>query len=51
VLVNTPPIRPLIVLSNIVPGIGPSLLKRLGYSEVFRKTADFEDASRRSSGR
>jgi short-subunit dehydrogenase len=50
VLVNTPPIRPLIVLSNIVPGIGPSLLKRLGYSEVFRKTADFEDANRRSSG-
>jgi short-subunit dehydrogenase len=51
VLVNTPPIRPLIVLSNIIPGIAPTLLKRLGYSEVFRKTADFEDKNRLSSGR
>ena len=35
--VNTPPIRPLIVLANIAPSIVPGMLKRLGYSKVFER--------------
>jgi short-subunit dehydrogenase len=42
VLVNTPPIRPLVVLANIIPSITPHMMKRLGYSDVFAKTAAFE---------
>jgi short-subunit dehydrogenase len=48
VLVNTPPIRPLVVLANIVPGITPRLLKRMGYSDVFEKTAALEAQKARS---
>jgi short-subunit dehydrogenase len=40
VVVNTPPIRPLIVLTNIAPGITPTLMKVFGYSKVFRRVAD-----------
>jgi short-subunit dehydrogenase len=40
VLVNTPPIRPLVVLANIAPGIVPGLMAKLGYSKVFERAAD-----------
>jgi short-subunit dehydrogenase len=35
--VNTPPIRPLVVLANIAPSIVPGMLKRFGYSRVFEQ--------------
>ena len=37
VMVNTPPIRPLVVLANIAPAIVPGMLYRLGYSKVFER--------------
>ncbi len=40
VIVNTPPVRPLVVLANIAPGIVPPLLERLGYAKVFERVAD-----------
>ena len=40
VLVNTPPVRPLIVLANIAPGITPFLLRKLGYSGTFERIMD-----------
>ncbi len=40
VTVNTPPIRPLIVLANIAPSIVPRLMHRLGYSKTFERVAD-----------
>jgi short-subunit dehydrogenase len=49
VLVNTPPIRPLVVLANIAPSITPRMMKWLGYSEVFAKTAALEAAKERKS--
>ena len=42
VTVNTPPVRPLIVLANIAPSIVPALLQWLGYSEVFERVIDAE---------
>ena len=45
VVVNTPPVRPLIVLSNIAPGITPSLMKLFGYTGVFRRVADMKKDS------
>jgi short-subunit dehydrogenase len=38
--VNTPPIRPLIVLANIAPSIVAPLLARIGYSKVFERAAE-----------
>ncbi|MGB0111876.1 MAG: SDR family oxidoreductase [Ilumatobacteraceae bacterium] len=35
--VNTPPIRPLIVLANIAPSIVPFILRRFGYAETFEQ--------------
>ena len=40
VMVNTPPVRPLIVLANIAPGITPFLLRKLGYSGTFERIMD-----------
>ncbi len=40
VLVNTPPVRPLIVLANIAPGITPFLLRKLGYAGTFERILD-----------
>jgi len=40
VMVNTPPVRPLIVLANIAPGITPFLLRKLGYSRTFERIMD-----------
>ncbi len=37
VLVNTPPVRPLVVLGNMFPAIVPSLLRRFGYTGTFEK--------------
>nr|MBP6489834.1 SDR family NAD(P)-dependent oxidoreductase [Ilumatobacteraceae bacterium] len=42
VTVNTPPVRPLIVLANIAPSIVPALLHRLGYAKVFERVMDAE---------
>jgi short-subunit dehydrogenase len=42
VTVNTPPVRPLIVLANIAPSIVPWMLYRLGYSKVFERVMDAE---------
>ncbi len=43
--VNTPPVRPLIVLANIAPSIVPWMLHRLGYSKVFERVIDAEAAA------
>jgi len=40
VIVNTPPVRPLVVLHNIAPRLTPAILKAFGYSGVFEKVAD-----------
>ena len=40
VMVNTPPVRPLIVLADIAPGITPFLLRKLGYSGTFERIMD-----------
>jgi len=44
VLVNTPPIRPLVVLANIAPGIVPRLMKAFGYSGVFERVIAAEQS-------
>lgn len=45
VMVNTPPIRPLVVLANIAPAIVPGMLYRLGYSKVFERVMAKEAAN------
>jgi short-subunit dehydrogenase len=47
VTVNTPPVRPLIVLANIAPSIVPGMLHLLGYSKVFERVIDAEAAAAR----
>ena len=42
VLVNTPPVRPLVVLANTAPGLMPGVMKLLGYSRTFRRIADLD---------
>jgi short-subunit dehydrogenase len=42
VLVNTPPIRPLVVLVNIAPGLAPRLMKLFGYTRTFERVADMQ---------
>jgi short-subunit dehydrogenase len=44
VLVNTPPVRPLVVLANIAPGLTPRLMRTLGYSRMFKRAAELIDA-------
>ncbi len=44
VIVNTPPVRPLVVLTNVFPGIAPMLLRRLGYAGVFERVIEAERA-------
>jgi len=46
VTVNTPPVRPLIVLANIAPSIVPGMLHRLGYTKVFERVMADEAAAR-----
>jgi short-subunit dehydrogenase len=38
--VNTPPVRPLIILANIAPSIVAPLLEKIGYSKVFEQAAE-----------
>jgi hypothetical protein len=45
VIVNTPPVRPLVVLANIVPGIVPRLLRSLGYAGVFERVIEADRAT------
>jgi short-subunit dehydrogenase len=47
VIVNTPPVRPLVVLANIAPGIVPRLMKLFGYSGVFERVMDAEQTPSR----
>jgi short-subunit dehydrogenase len=37
VLVNTPPVRPLVVLANMFPKLTPGLLRRFGYTKSFEQ--------------
>ncbi len=37
VIVNTPPVRPLVVRTNMFPSITPKLLRRFGYTGTFEK--------------
>jgi short-subunit dehydrogenase len=45
VLVNMPPLRPLIVLGNIAPSLAPPLMKLFGYTRTFRRVADLNEAN------
>jgi short-subunit dehydrogenase len=40
VLVNTPPVRPLVVLANIAPGLTPRVMKLFGYSGTFERATE-----------
>lgn len=40
VIVNTPPLRPLVLLHNAAPRVTPAVLKVFGYSGVFQEVAD-----------
>jgi short-subunit dehydrogenase len=40
VIVNTPPVRPLIVLASIAPGIVPKMMALFGYTKTFKRVAD-----------
>lgn len=40
VLVNTPPLRSLVVLANIAPSIVPRIMQTFGYTKTFRRVAD-----------
>ena len=42
VLVNTPPVRPLVVLANIAPSLAPGCMKLFGYARTFRRVADLD---------
>ncbi len=42
VLVNTPPVRPLVVLANIAPRSAPRMMKLFGYTRTFQRVADKE---------
>jgi short-subunit dehydrogenase len=44
-LVNTPPLRPLVVLANIAPSIVPWMLHRTGYAGVFERVVELERES------
>lgn len=40
VLVNTPPVRPLVVLANIAPRIAPRMMKLFGYTRTFERATE-----------
>jgi short-subunit dehydrogenase len=44
-IVNTPPIRPLVVLANIAPAIVPWMLHKMGYTGVFERVIEAEGNS------
>ena len=39
-LVNTPPVRPLIVLFNIATRVVPRMMKLLGYARTFERVVE-----------
>ena len=41
-LVNTPPVRPLVVLASIAPQSAPRIMKLFGYTRTFERIADLE---------
>jgi short-subunit dehydrogenase len=46
VLVNTPPIRPLVVLVNMAPSTMPRLMKLFGYTRTFRRVTEIAGETR-----
>jgi short-subunit dehydrogenase len=46
-LVNTPPVRPLVVLFNIAPGLVPRVMKLLGYTRTFKRVTELADRQSR----
>ena len=42
VLVNVPPVRPLVTLLTIAPGIEPAVMRILGYTRMFERAAQIE---------
>lgn len=42
VLVNTPPVRPLVVLANVTPRAVPRIMRMMGYTRTFRRVADLD---------
>ena len=40
VIVNTPPVRPLVVLTNVFPSLTPKLLRWFGYTGTFEKVIE-----------
>jgi short-subunit dehydrogenase len=40
VMVNTPPLRPIVVLLNIAPGLTPRVMKLFGYHRTFERITD-----------
>jgi short-subunit dehydrogenase len=47
VLVNTPPVRPLVVLANIAPQLMPRVMRVLGYTRIFERAAELTEARSR----
>jgi short-subunit dehydrogenase len=41
-LVNTPPLRPLVVLANIAPRITPAAMRLFGYTRTFEKAIEID---------
>jgi short-subunit dehydrogenase len=50
VLVNTPPVRPLVVLANIAPSLTPRLMKMLGYTRTFERIANLQSGADSGDG-
>jgi short-subunit dehydrogenase len=42
VLVNVPPVRPLVALMSLVPAIEPALMRLFGYTRTFARAAEIE---------
>ena len=42
VLVNVPPLRPVIALVNVAPAIEPALMRLFGYTRTFERAAELE---------
>ena len=45
VVVNTPPLRPIVVLAHIAPGLAPGVMKLFGYTRTFRRVTEIEHTS------
>jgi short-subunit dehydrogenase len=40
--INTPPVRPFIVLASIAPGLAPMLFERVGFTATLRRAAELD---------